>query len=69
MNLNKRVGSCNSTCTDVGFTRPFILICIFTSWYELKSVYTHRLKKEKKQVHVYHASVVDHKNAHFRSIG
>lgn len=48
MNLNKRVGFCNSTCTDVGFTRPFILICIFTSWYELKSVYTHRIKKRKK---------------------
>lgn len=68
MNLNKRVGFCNSICIDVGFIRLFILICIFIFWYELKSVYIYRIKKEKKQVYVYYVSVVDYKNVYFRFI-
>lgn len=53
MNLNKRVGFCNSICIDVGFIRLFILICIFIFWYELKSVYIYRIKKRKKNRYMY----------------
>lgn len=69
MNLNKRVGFCNSICIDVGCIRLFILICIFIFWYELKSVYIYRIKIEKKQVYVYYVSVVDYNNVYFRFIG